>query len=654
MKRANDDLLRVARERYSEALDGDRSNRDEALDDLQFLVGEQWPDSVRAARSSEGRPIITVNRLPQFLRQVTGDIRRTNPAVSIIAGDGDASEEVAEIYDGLARQIQYECDAPSVYERAAESAAACGIGWFRILTDYESDETFDQVLKVEPIYNPFSVYVDPEARESTRADARYLFVVERITGEEFSDRYPKARAVDFERGDDVRDGMREWYSDDSVLVAEYWWKEPVKRRLARLASGRTVEMPGAKIGDLTPEGPVQAVRDVLGHVIKTCTMSGDDVLEGATEWPGRDFPIIAVTGEEIAVGDRIVRTSVVRWAKDPQRLYNYARSTQAEVVSLQPKAPFVGTMENFAGHEAKWAQANTSTVPFLPYNPDPEAPGAMPQRSAPPVASQGLAAEIALAADDMQATTGIYDAAVGARSNETSGKAIQARQLESDISTSIYVDNLAKAIWQAGKIMVDLIPVIYDTNRLVRIVGADDVEKLVEINGVAVEGGTVAPVNDLTVGRYAVRVKTGPSYTTQRQQAADSMIQFAQAVPQAAAVIGDLIAKSMDWAGADEVAERLKKLLPPGMADEEMTPEMQQMAMQQQAMQQQLAQMQQALAQIELRTKAAEAVEAEADAAKAQAEAVKARAEAGQAARGDALDAMATAAALQQPRAFTI
>jgi hypothetical protein len=321
---------------------------------------------------------------------------------------------------------------------------------------------------------------------------------------------------------------------------------------------------------------------------------------------------------------------------------------------LQPKVPFIGTTEQFAGLESQWALANTTSKPYLPYNPDPDAPGP-PQRSMPPVSSSGLANEIAMAADDMQATTGIYDAALGQRSNEKSGIAIERRQMESDISTSIYVDNLSKAIGQAGRIMVDLIPIIYDAQRMIRITGKDEAEKNVEVNGMQMQEGFATPVNDLTLGRYDVRVKTGPSYTTARSAAADAMIAFVQAVPQAAAMAGDLIAKTQDWPGADELAERLKKMLPPGMADEgEPTPEMmqqQQMAQQQQQVEQQrqrdFQEMEVQIAQADLREKSAKAKKAEADAEKAYFDAQKARFEASAAMREEQLSSGAATAAMR-------
>jgi hypothetical protein len=652
-----DDLHREAIERYELAVNSDRDNREDAADDLAFLIGDQWPIDIRQAREAEGRPVITINRLPQFLRQVTGDIRRINPALSVIAGDNEASNEVAEVVDGLVRQIQYACDAPSVYERAAEQAAACGMGWFRILTDYEADDSFDQEIKIESIMNPFSVYVDPNSKAPSRSDAEYMFVIEHMPRKDFERAYPKARAVDM-ADQTYGDALRHWADGDKVVIAEYWHRDPVVKTIAKLSNGRTIPAPdGAKVGQFRVDSDgqivsVQAIRKVDTHRVMMCKMSGAEIIEGPTEWPGKYFPIVGVMGEELHVGERVVRSSVIRSAKDPQRLYNYARSQNAEVISLQPKAPYIGTLEQFAGHETIWANANKSSASYLPYNSDPDAPGA-PQRSQPPMASQGLANEIALAAEDMQATTGIYNAALGQRSNEKSGVAIEARKMESDISTSIYVDNLSKAIWQTGRIIVDLIPTIYDAQRVVRIIGKDEEESAVGVNGMQIEGGEDKPVNDLTIGRYDVRVKTGPSYSSARSAAGDAMLQFIQAVPAAGAVAGDLIAKTQDWPGADQLADRLKKMLPPGMADDEEGPEAEQAAQmaqaqqeQQMQMQQQAAQMAQQMQQLELRIQAAKATEAEADAVKAQADAQKAQFDAQAAQRADAVEAGAVTQAI--------
>ena len=584
------DVLREARERFDECCEADEWNREQALDDLQFLVGEQWPEDVRSERELSGRPMLTINRMPQFLRQVTGDIRRTNPAVSIGPADGGADKETAEIFEGLVRSIESMSDATTVYEQSGECAAACGMAAFRILTDYAED-SFDQEARIERIPNPFSVYFDPEARDVTRKDADFAFVIDRMSKDAFRKAYPKAVHSDWDAGG-LPGYLDRWYDgDEYIQVAEYFCKKSIKREIGLLEDGSVIDMtsPGAAL-----RNPIRT-RQVDDHKVVWYKMTGQEVLEGPVDMPTRHIPVVAVVGEEIHIGERVVRSSVIRYAKDPQRLYNYSRTANAEIIALQPKAPYKVTPNQIKGLEGYWEAANTSNKPFLPYNPDPLAPGA-PQRETPPVASSGLIQEVSLAAEDMKATTGIYDAAVGERSNETSGVAIQQRQIESDISTSIYVDNLAKSIAHCGRILVDTIPVIYDTTRQVRLLGVDESEKIVTVNQpMRDELGNEVRVNDLRRGKYDVRITTGPNYSTKRQESAQAQIEFIRAVPSVAAGVMDLIAKNMDWPGADQFAARLEKMLPPGLLERDpsdMTPEEQQQYMMEQQAAQQAQQLQ--------------------------------------------------------------
>ena len=615
-----DDLISTARRRFDDAYVADEENRAAALDDLEFIVGNQWPESIKTAREGDNRPVLTINRMPQFLRQVTGDIRKTNPAIDVIAADSAAGKDTADTIGGLVRQIEFQSEATSIYEQTTELAASCGIGNWRILSRYEHNTSFAQELYIKRIPNAFSVYWDPDARDQSRSDARYCFITEWMDVEEFKEQYPGKTVVDVDTPD-VGDEQR-WSKSDKVQIAEYYWKETKTIRIGLTRDGQTIE-------DIEKDAEIymENVRDADVEVIMWAKVSGAEVLDGPEEQKGRYLPVIAVTGEEISVGERIVRNSVIRYAKDSQRMYNYWQSANTEIIALQPKAPYKVTLKQIGGLETFWNEANDSNRPYLPYNPDPDAPA--PMRETPPVPSGAMLSAIALAADDMKATTGIYDASLGERTNETSGVAIRQRQIEADISTSIYVDNLSKSIAQCGRVLLDLIPYYYDTNRVLRIIGKDGKESMVEVNGVLIENGDEIPVNDLTIGRYDVRVTTGPSYSTQRQEASESMLAFIQAVPAAGSVLMDLIAKNMDWPGADQVAERLEKMLPPEMRPEpdEMTPELAAQMQQAQAQQQMQAQLAQQAQEIEFRKAAAEATEAEAEAIKAQAEAEKARME---------------------------
>lgn len=614
MSRKNDALLKEATERYDAAVVFDRENRIEALDDMENLIGLQWAESEKEQRETDGRPCLTINKLPQFLRQVTGDLRRTNPAIKVLPGDAETDKDGADVIESIVRQIQYKSDASSVYESAAESAAACGMGAFRVLTDYVSDNSFLQEICIEAIRNPFAVYWDPKATDPTRCDADWCFVSDRMTKAAFEKAYP-GKAMAEVKAEQVGDMSRlqHWRQAGDVIVAEYFWKEYEDVTIYMGPDGQATEK--------KPRGEAKS-RQVKRHKVMWAKISGADVLEGPLEFPSKHIPVIAVMGEELHVGSSRYRSSVIRFAKDPQRMYNYWRSAQTEIVALQPKAPFIATPKQIAGRETEWGEANRTNAPVLLFNPDEKFPGA-PQRQQPPVASQGMTEAIMLASQELKDTTGIYDAGLGNRSNEQSGVAIRQRQMESDISTSIYSDNMAKAVAQCGRIVVDMLPKVYDTYRRVAALGKDETEGVIEINKPMRTADGPVMVNNMAAGKYDVKVAVGPNYTTKRQETAESMMQFVQAFPAAAQVAGDLIAGAMDWPGADQIADRLKKTLPPGLVEEE-SPQAQQAQMQAQQVQQEQSDMAKEMAVLRLEEQRAKTEQARANAAKAKAEAAEA------------------------------
>lgn len=613
----NEEIVKRAVEQYAEDVDADRENREAARKDLLMLTGEgQWPEAIRAEREAEGRPCLTINRLPQFVRQVTGDIRRVNPAIKVAPGDANTSSESADIVGGLIRQIEAASGADSIYESAAEAAAACGMGNFRILTEYADDESFDQDIIIKPIRNPFAVVWDRAAVEPTRKDAKHCFIVEMMKREDFKAQYKDADCAEWRSGETIE--TQRWFSGDDVAVAEYIWVETESETRARMADGSTVISPTKE-----QKAAAIAVRTVEKPVIMWAKISARDVLEGPQRLPGKHIPVLAVIGEELVIDQKRVRTSVIRYSGDSQISYNYMRSTQVEVIALQPKAPFLLTPDQIKGYAPMWAQANKSNLPYLVYNPDSKA-AAAPQRLNPPVASTALMQEIRLADEEMKATTGIYDASLGARSNETSGVAIAERKVEGQRSTSIYVDNLALSIARCGEIIVSMIPEVYDTERTIRILGDDGAEQLQVINQAMVApDGQQFQNNNLTVGRYTVRVATGPAYSTLKEEAANGMFEFLKAFPQAAPVIADMVAENMPWPKAQQIAERLRKLAPPGAIEEapnSLTPEQIRQRQQQQEQAAQQNQRQEAAFRVEMAERTAKAEKTAAEAQKVGAE----------------------------------
>lgn len=600
----HDEILSAARERMSLCVDSESTNRTNALDDLNFLAGEHWPAEAKRQRDSEGRPCITVNKLPAFLRQVTNDQRQNTPGIKVHPVDGGADVETAEVLQGMIRHIEYDSNADVAYDTAVNSAAACGIGYFRILTDYESPDSFNQIIRFRRERNALNVYIDPYSREPDGSDMRFAFITDTMSKEEFKRQYPDAKATDGLTLAGIGDSATHWMPEGQVLVAEYYWVDEKRATLVQLSNGATAYKQDAGEDELTLAGlQIVAERETTRKTIRWAKITGCDVL-AESEVPCDWIPVFPVYGEELDVGGKVVRKGMVRDAKDPSQMYNYWITSATEEVALRPKIPFIGAEGQFEVDKTKWATANARSYPYIQYKPvtvnGQIAPA--PQRQAMADIPMGALAMLSHAADDIKATTGIHDASLGARGNETSGRAILARQREGDLSNFHFTDNLNRSVRHAGRCIINMIPRIYDTPRVVRIRGEDESMSSAPVNQPELdpETGIERILNDLSIGKYDVTVTAGPSYTTQRQEAAEGMSQLAQAYPPLMQAAGDLVVGSMDWPGADDIAERLKRTIPPqivGQEDEgqEIPPQIQvQMMEMRQALEQAQQQLQEA------------------------------------------------------------
>lgn len=566
--KANKDILAQARKDWDAAEQRERHNIKLAYEDLEFLAGDelsQWPEKQRKERENDGRPTLQINQLPQFVHQITGDIRQMKPAIKVVPVDSEADEKVADMRAGLIRYVENRSDAAAIYFRAADSQVACGIGHWRVATEYADSSTLNQEIRIAPIEDGVAVLWDPDAVLPTREDARYCFVPVDMSKNAFEAAYPGITPSQFD--DEAWAQNSSWYSDDHVRVAEYWVKKPSKKLLALQLDGAIADVTEAEdsvVEMYRSKGARIEERDSTSICRYLITAAA--VLEGPEEWPGRFIPIVPVVGEEIRIGRKLIRQGIVRNAKDPQRMSNYFHSAHTEMVALQPKAPFLVTETNVAKYQSTWEQANTKNFPYLPYEPDTKNGGAAPQRVQPPVSSQGILDGLTMAKEDLRSVIGIYDASLGKQSNETSGRAILARQREGDVGSYLYIDNFARAVRQTGNIINDLIPHVYDTERTIRIMGEDGKIDVLEINkaqGLDPKSGETIFNHDITVGSYDVVAQMGPSYSTKREEAKEGMIAFVQAAPEAGQLILDKIAKAQDWPMSDDIAKRLRAMLPP-------------------------------------------------------------------------------------------
>lgn len=581
---AHDDILAEGRKAFEKCSDAERDNRATALADIRFArEGIQWPDDIRAQRELEGRPCLTINKLPAFIRQVVNDARQNKPAIKVRPADSGADVKTADIMSGLIRNIEYSSNADVAYDTAVECAVTGGVGYIRVGLDYAYDDTFDMDITIDRVANPFSVYGDPNSRAADSSDWDVAFVTDRLTKEQYAREYGDKEKVDWD--DDAWSGVNntDWLNDDGVLVAEWWTREKEDEEIFLFADKRNGKPFVATQKQLEDPDILMLVEMGLleyrqQRTRKTCKvtqriMSGADVLK-ETEWLGRYIPIVPVYGDEFDIEGKRYFRSLIHNAVDAQRMFNYWRTASTELVALAPKVPFIGPQGAFSVDEG-WGTANTRSHPYLEYDPKAvaQAGAAPPQRQPLDMGVAAGALQEALnASDDIKSIVGMFDASLGAKSNETSGKAILARQREGDISTFHFIDNMARAIRHTGRILIDLIPHYYDTPRVIRVIGEDGSQSEQAINQEAPakddkgnplvdeQGQAIMAMHDLTAGKYDLTVTTGPSFTTRREEAAAQMTEMLRAFPPAAPIIGPELAKNLDWPGADKIAEKLEAL----------------------------------------------------------------------------------------------
>ena len=616
-KNSASDILATARSRLDLAVAALSESRDDEIDDLRFYAGSpdnqwQWPADVLATRGAvqgqtiNARPTLTINKLPQHVRQVTNDMRQNRPGAKVIPVDDKADVKVAEIFNGMIRHIEYISDADVAYDTACENQVAYGEGYIRLLTNYCDDDTFDQDIKIGRVRNSFSVYMDPTIQDPTGADAKWCFITEDVTRQDFERMYPNAAPITTLQSLGVGDqSLSNWLNEDTIRIADYYYIDYDKATL-NLYPGNATAFDG------TPEdkslraayGKPKKSRVADRQRVRYCKINGYEILE-QNEWAGKWIPVIRIVGNEFEVDGRLYVSGLVRNAKDAQRMYNYWVSQEAEMLALAPKAPFIGYGGQFEGYEEKWKTANTTNWPYLEVNPDvTDGQGnalALPQRAQPPMASSGLLQAKAGASEDIKSTTGQYNASLGQGGNERSGKAIMARQREGDVGTYHYGDNLTRGVRHIARQLVDLIPKIYDTNRIARIIGEDgetsmakiDPEQTVPVREVRdAQGIVIETIYNPGVGKYDVVATTGPGYATKRQEALEAMGQLLQGNPELWKVAGDLFVKNMDWPGAQEMSARFKKTIDPKiLSDDQKPPELQAAEQQIQAMGQQMDQL---------------------------------------------------------------
>jgi len=626
----DEDFLRYAIGLFDDDLNDDKDNREEAVEDVKFMAGDQWEKWISDQRASDQKPTLTFNRLPAFVAQVLGTRRLSTTDIKIIPDDA-AHKEAAKVREGLIRSIQKLSKADIAYNKAMENQVIAGEGSFRIDLEYAYDDVFEQDAKIKGIQNPFAVVWDRQSVEPSGNDAGHCFVIDDMTPADFKLAWPNATSADLST--DTRtigyDIGPDWATNDVIRVVDFW---RMRSRIGIVAllqdeegNEDVVDITDMPLEDfidkiVTDENGNPVVREVDRKYVQMYKISATDILEGPYELPIDRVPVFRVPGWVINVGKQRRRFGLIRFLKDPQKLHNYWRSVIAEKLMLTPKAVWLAAEGTVEGREDEYRKSHLTNDTLLQYDAN---EGPPPTRVQPAQIEQGLIAEANMAAQDLRDISNIHEASLGQQSNEVSGKAILARQRVGETGTTIYQDNLDLAIEEAGRVLNQLIPIVYDTRRTIKVLG----EEGREMPPVLINGETNENSVDITSGKYSVTSSTGPSYVTKRVEAGESMLNMVNAAPQTMAVALDKIVEAQDWPGASEIARRLRSQLPAGLvSQEDMTDE--ELAAAKQAGEAAAAQQQQQqqILAVDLREKTARADQSEALALQAQANAAKAMA----------------------------
>jgi hypothetical protein len=595
--------------RIQEAIDflkfsneADTENRQKGLDDLKFSSGDQWPIEVQNSRHLEARPCLTINKLDAYVRQIVNQMRQSRPRMRAHSMNSEANAKVADVITGIFKHIEVNSDADTAYDTAGEYAVRIGWGYWRVITDYVREDSFDQEIYIRPIDNPFSVYFDPNSIQPDGSDAEKVLITTLMSKDDFKIQYPGADdGGDFnQRG--TGDFDPDWVQKEDIRVAEYFYVERKKTKLLLLSDGTKVYKDEAPSPEILAAAGIMVVgeRETMRKQIKWCKLTGLEILE-ERDWSGRYIPVVPVYGQQLTVEDKRKKYGLVRNAKDAQRMYNYWQTSLTESIALAPKAKWLLAEGQDEGHENEWAQANIKSMPVLRYKQTDingkEAPA--PQRLQPEPPPAGVIAAAMSIDKDLQSVVGIFDPSQLPQGN-MSGKAIRGQQMQQDMTNFHYYDNLVRSMKHTGRIILDLIPKIYDRERVLRIIGYDGQPEMVTLNQrTQDEMGVEKVLNDVTVGEYDVYMDTGPGYQSKRQEAVEAMMPMISTNQELFNLAGDLVFRNMDFPGAEVIADRLAANNPLAQIDEksEIPPQIQMQLMQ---AQKQIADMQQMIAAMEL------------------------------------------------------
>jgi len=565
------------------------------VDDLKFAWadsdnGYQWPNNIRSSRDIDQRPSLTINVLRQHNLMIRNQALQAKSDVKIRGTKGGSSAESAQALKWIIQHIKYKSNAQAVYKWAQRFQVDAGWGWWRLVTEWASNDSWDQEIRIRPVWDPLSVVMDPDARLPDKSDARKAVIFDIIPRDEFNAAYPELRQFvgDAPLGD-FGNSAGEWLPKNHIMVAEYFRKVPQEDLLVNFSyqdvrhNVRRSELPD-EIAEVILNDPLTRTRQIIDDKIEWHLIAGEKVIDSTT-WLGKYIPLVQIVGEEGVVDGTYDCKGHTRAMKDAQRMFNYNASSQVEFVALQSKTPYIAPIEAIQAFQTYWETSNQINHAFLPYTSVnemfPEKPIPPPIRQEPPNFAPGFQQGMETSFNQMMMASGQWQNQMGMLGNERTGEAISQRQQQGDTATFHFQDNYADGLIYEAKQLIDLIPKVYVTKQILSITNDDGEEFDLMIDPAARQAyeqkldhqnQVVARVFNPLIGEYDVAADVGPAVGTRREQNVEQLGLLLTQAPALTGLIGDLLLKNMDFEEAQEAARRLRRMVPPQALGQGPTP----------------------------------------------------------------------------------
>ena len=613
---ALDPIVKEAHDRFQRCMEWESDWRAQFLHDVKFANGDskngwQWPDNIRNSRQNINRPCLTMNLIKAHNRMISNDARKNKSEVKFFGMGNGSTSEMAGVYQDLYRWVSMQSQAQAALTQAREFQIDGGIGYVRLITEYDSDDSFDVSPRIMPVDDPLAIVMDRDSQRLDRLDSRYAMVFDDVADDEFKDAYPDIAPLVGKAPLGIGSAYSSFYMKNRTKLMEYFRRVPERKRLlsfVHLGERHTIAhdrlemlVRDREALDRIVSDPTTRDREVMVDRVEWYLIAGQRIID-QTIWPGRYIPIIPIIGEETKIEGRVDRKGHTRSMLDAQRMFNYNASAQVEYGALATKAQWIAPAKSIEEFEQVWRTINTenpAVVPYQHYDEDhPDATMPPPQRIDPPKVSEAFQVGMENAKNQFMMVTGQYENSMGEQGNERTGAAINARRRQGATATYHFQDNYEVGLIALGKQFLDLCPKVFDTKRTIRISVDEGMDFDLELDpGLAQgyiehrahDGAIVKKALNPLVGKFDVAPKVGPAFDSKQEETADSLTLLMTQAPAFAPLIADLMVKNMQFDGAQEAAARLRRMVPKQALGEGPSPAEAQLQQQVQVLQVELA-----------------------------------------------------------------